>query len=387
MNRIVIDADVLRENLAAIARMMDAHGATWTLVTKVLCGHVGALQTLASLGVRSVGDTRLENLRAVERSGLPGERWYLRPPNVSTAESVVELTDVSLNSEFDALEALNRAGARRDVVHRVVIMVELGELREGVLPSSLLSFFGRASSLSHLRIIGLGANLGCLSGTVPTPEQLAPLPLYRRLIEHEFDHPLPLVSAGSSVVLSALLQGNVPDGVNHYRIGESVFLGTDLMGEGTLPGLRNAVTVEAEIVEMKEKNLVPLGEISEGVIPFENARSESAAPGERGYRALVAIGHLDTDVNGLTPLDPSHQLVGASSDISVVYLGSDPRGLKVGDIVRFRPDYSAFLRGMNGRYVRHEITGSAASAAPLPGDGAWSGVAERPEEVGVRARR
>jgi predicted amino acid racemase len=256
---------------------------------------------------------------------------------------------------MDALEALDAAARRRDKKHRVVVMVEIGELREGVLPSSLISFFRRAGQFPNLDVIGLGANVGCLSGTIPTIEQLSPLPLYRKLLEHEFGFPLPLVSAGSSVVLAALLRGNVPDGINHYRIGEAVFLGTDLIHGGLLPDFENAMAIDAEIIEIKEKNLVPLGEISGDLAPFESVGRSDGFPGERGHRALVSIGQLDTEVSGLDPVDPEHSIVGASSDISVVNLGTNPGRLCVGDTIRFRPSYSAVARAMSSRYLRREL--------------------------------
>ncbi len=362
MNRILIDRPKLARNLRNLASTMRETQATWTLVTKVLCGHRPSLELLHRLGIRSVGDTRLDNLRAVDEV-MPGtRRWYLRPPNISQAEEVVASADVSLNSELEVLRALNAAAAAHGIRHRAVIMVELGELREGVLPSALVPFAQRALALDHIDVVGIGANLGCLSGTVPTIEQLSPLPLFSRLLEHEFGRRFPLVSAGTSVLLAALQRGNVPDGINHYRIGEAAFLGTDLIRGGLLEKLHNVVRIEAEIVEIKEKNLVPLGETSDEIIPFGTADGRDTAPGERGYRALVSLGHLDTDVGGLTPEIPDHEIVGGSSDLTVVYLGQNEENLGVGDTIRFRPDYSALLRAMNSRYMRHEIV----SEEPAP---------------------
>jgi len=355
MNRIVIDLGVLRRNIRVIDRTMREHGATWTLVTKILCGHEDTLAALPGLGITTVADSRLENLDVVRKLAPGLETWYLRPPGLGAADRIVELADVSICTELEVLRNLDEAAGRVGRRHRVVIMVELGELREGVLPGALLSFFRSSQRLDHIDIVGIGANIGCLSGTVPTIEQLSPLDLYRRLLELEFQAHLPLLSAGSSVVLSALLQGNVPSEINHYRIGEAAFLGTDLLLGGTLDGLENAVRIEGEIIEIKEKNLAPLGEISADVSPFDNAALQGGEPGERGHRALVAIGQLDTAVSGLVPIDPGHSLVGATSDISVVNLGTNRDGLGVGDHIAFRPNYSAVVRAMSSRYMRREL--------------------------------
>jgi predicted amino acid racemase len=122
-----------------------------------------------------------------------------------------------------------------------------------------------------------------------------------------------------------------------------------------LKGLESAVTIEAEIIEIKEKNLAPLGEISSDITPFDAGPTDVGTPGERGHRALVSIGQLDTDVGGLTPIDPEHSLVGASSDIAVVNLGETPAGLKVGDQIAFRANYSAVARAMSSKYLQREL--------------------------------
>jgi len=352
MNRVTIDLHALEHNIRTIDEWLTARNASWTLVTKVLCGHVDTLNALQRLGVRSMADSRLANLQAITRLIDEFESWYLRLPHLPAIPTIVELADVSLNSEMRAIEALNAEALRRDRVHRVVVMVELGDLREGVLPGSLLEFYERAFQFSNIEIIGIGANLGCLSGVIPNIDQLSQLVLYRELLELKFGHKLRFISAGSSAVLPLMLDGQVPPGINHYRIGEAVFLGTDLVNGGTLPGLRDdAVTLEVEVVEVREKSLVPLGEVT-SMTPFEVFDDdEELAPGQRGYRAIVTIGQLDTEIRGLTPLDSRYQMAGASSDLAVLNLGDNADGLAIGDSIAFRPNYGSLVRLMLSPYV------------------------------------
>lgn len=352
MNRVTIDLHALEHNIRTIDEWLTARNASWTLVTKVLCGHVDTLDALQRLGVRSMADSRLANLQAITRLIDDFESWYLRLPHLPAIPTIVELADVSLNSEMRAIEALNAEALRRDRVHRVVVMVELGDLREGVLPGSLLEFYERAFQFSNIEIIGIGANLGCLSGVIPNIDQLSQLVLYRELLELKFGHKLRFISAGSSAVLPLMLDDKVPPGVNHYRIGEAVFLGTDLVNGGTLPGLRDdAVTLEVEVVEVREKSLVPLGEVT-SMTPFEVFDDdEELAPGQRGYRAIVTIGQLDTEIRGLTPLDSRYQMAGASSDLAVLNLGDNADGLAIGDSIAFRPNYGSLVRLMLSPYV------------------------------------
>jgi predicted amino acid racemase len=355
MNRVLVDLEALGENLKIIGGWMREHGASWTVVTKVLCGHADTLRALQALGVRSMGDSRLENLRAIERIVPDFESWYLRIPDLTSVSEVVRLTDVSLNSEIRIIEALNEEARRLGRMHGVVIMIELGDLREGILPGSLIDFYKYVFELSHIEVKGIGANLGCLAGAVPTVDQFMQLALYRELLELKFEHPLPLISAGSSAVLPLLVSGQLPRAINHFRIGEAIFLGNDLINGGQLPGLRgDAVVLEAEIAEIKEKSLVSLAETT-SITPFISEVSDDRTPGQRGYRALVSVGNLDTEISGLSPIKERYSIAGASSDITVVNIGEDADGLKVGDTIRFRPNYAAFLRLMSGRYLQREV--------------------------------
>lgn len=355
MTRVVMRLEALQHNMATMAGWMRDHGASWTVVVKMLCGNAQGLKVLQHLGVRSMADARLRNLRAIERLSPDFESWYLRPPHPSAVPDVVALSDVSLNSEMRIIEALDVEAGRQGRHHRIIIMIELGDLREGILPGTLVSFYERVFRLDNIDVLGIGANLGCLAGAVPNVDQFMQLVLYRELLELKFGKPLPLISAGSSAVLPLLLGGRLPRSINHFRIGESLFLGTDLVNGGTLDGLRDDVFVlEAEIAEIKEKSLVAAGETA-GISPFENTQEDDYQPGQRGYRALVTVGQLDTDVGGLTPLSPDFRVAGASSDITVINIGEDRAGLKLGDVVRFRPSYAALLRLMSSDYVTMEL--------------------------------
>lgn len=368
MNRVTINLEALRQNLERVNGWMRERESTWTLVSKVLCGHRDTLCALQMCGVLSVGDSRLENLRALETIAPEMQTWYLRIPDPSSIESVIRLSSVSLNSEIAVIHALNEEARRHDKVHGIIIMIELGDLREGILPGSLIKFYRQIFELPNIRVLGIGSNLGCLAGAVPTIDQFMQLVLYRELLDLKFDCRLEMISAGSSASLPMVLDNQLPRAINHFRIGEAVFLGSDLIGGGTLPGLRDdVVMLEAEIAEIKEKGLVPLGETA-AITPFQAEAEEDATPGQRGYRALISIGQLDTDIYGLTPVNPHYRIAGASSDITVINLGEDADGLKVGDSILFRPNYSALLRLMSGKYLDKAVTPSLEDFARMLGD-------------------
>jgi len=363
MNRLIINLEALRHNLTVIDGWMREHGATWTVVTKVLCGQPETLSALWHMGVRSMGDSRLRNVgsihSAVASRGL--ETWYLRVPNLSSIGDVVAVSGVSLNSETQIIEALNEEAGRQGKRHRIIIMIELGDLREGILPGSLIRFYEQVFELQHIEVLGIGSNLGCISGQVPTIDQYMQLVLYRELLELKFGRKLPLISAGSSVTLPMLLEAQLPRAINHFRIGESLFLGNNLLTGTPLPSLRtDTVMLEAEVVEIKQKSLARVAS-GGGVSPFSAMEpGPDLQPGQRGYRVLVNIGRLDTESDGLQPEDPAFHIAGASSDITVVNVGEEPGDIKVGSTLRFQLNYAAMLRLMSGPYVPKVVT------PPLP---------------------
>ena len=352
MNRVIFDLNALSHNVRQIGDWMHDHGAKWTLVSKVLCGNKDILRALQIMGVRSIADSRLRNLRHADTVMKDFEAWYLRLPHLSVVPEIIGLSDVSLNSELTIIKALNEEAKKQGKIHSIIIMIELGDLREGILPGSLIKFYQDLFELTNIEVIGIGANLGCLSGTLPSIDQFTQLALYRELLELKFDKKLQFISAGTSASLPMVISGAMPKTINHFRIGETVFLGSDLVSGEKMEGLRDdVVTLEAEIAEIKEKSLVPTGEVA-NISPFDTPDEEQAyTPGERGFRAIVTLGQLDTDISGLTPVDDRYTIAGASSDLTVVNLGDNPEKLKIGDVIEFSLSYSALLRLMNAPYI------------------------------------
>ncbi|MCD6249236.1 MAG: hypothetical protein J7J98_02735 [candidate division Zixibacteria bacterium] len=101
--------------------------------------------------------------------------------------------------------------------------------------------------------------------------------------------------------------------------------------------------------------------------PFESDQvNGELSPGQRGYRALVSVGQLDTEITGLTPVNSEYHIAGASSDVTVVNTGDDQGGLQVGDTIKFRLNYAALLRLMSGKYIDKVVTPSLDKYENLP---------------------
>src|SRR5690606_16118860 len=99
---------------------------------------------------------------------------------------------------------------RQDKIHKIIIMIEMGDLREGVLGEELMDFYQQIIHLSNIEIRGIGTNLNCLSGVMPTQDKLIQLSLYKQLIEAKFNIQIPWVSGGTSVAIPLILKNARP---------------------------------------------------------------------------------------------------------------------------------------------------------------------------------
>jgi predicted amino acid racemase len=144
----------------------------------------------------------------------------------------------------------------------------------------------------------------------------------------------------------------MPDGINNLRLGESIVLGRETAFGEQLEGFYDDVfVVKGEIVELKEKPTVPIGEI--GMDAFGNKPEFK----DRGIirRAIVAMGRQDIDPDGFRPIDESISILGGSSDHTIIDVTGSKRIYQVGDVVSFKVDYGCLLRAMTSPYVEKVI--------------------------------
>lgn len=358
MATLSLDRDKLRHNHAELRRRIPG-GVRWGIVTKLLCGDERFLEEVLALGPDQVLDARLENLETIRALRPDVETGYIKPSAPDEAERVVRAADLSFVSEPRAMDALDAAAADLGVRHRVVMMVELGDLREGVTRERLVEAAGAALRYEHLELVGLGTNLNCLNGVLPSEDKLIQLPLYREIIELRHDASLPLLSAGTSVTLPLLFAGGLPAGINHFRIGEALFFGRDLLRGETFDGFADDVfRLEARVLEVADKPTEPSGELGED--PFGGRRAPALPSGTTARRAILDLGYLDADPRFLTPEDDGVEIVDASSDMLVVDVSGRAEATNVGDRLGFGLRYMGALKLMNSPYVDKRVVGAPA---------------------------
>ncbi len=343
-----VNLQKIKENAALILQHCRSAGIDPCAVTKVVCGDSAVVNALVEAGFTQLADSRLENISKIRMSlGNSVETLLLRLPALSHAREVVRCCNLSLNSEVSVLAELNARAGELGLTHRVILMVDLGDLREGIWGDELRSVGQRTRKMRHIEVVGLGANLTCYGGVVPTPENLSKLIELKQDWELSGYGQLKLLSGGNSSSLYLVLDGRIPAGINHLRIGEGIFLGRETAYGRPLPGTHDdAFILKAEVIELKEKPSVPVGQVNRdafGNIPVIE---------ERGIhrRAVLAIGKQDTDFS-LRPLNPDLNILGGSSDHLLLDAADAPQ-LKVGDIVEFIPSYGALLAAMTSPYVQ-----------------------------------
>jgi len=348
--KVILYPDKLKHNTQTVYSWCRAAGIEPVFVGKCVCEYPPALRITAQCGFRIFADSREENLEAVT---VPGQKMLLRIGMPDRAEQIVATADISLQSETAMLEALEKAGAAAGKIHKVILMVDLGDLREGLFFSDRTAIMNAAAFIHrapHLELYGIGTNLTCYGSIVPDENNLGTLVRITRDVENVLGIKIPYIAGGNSSSLNLLLRGKMPDGINMLRIGEAILLGTDTATGNKFDELKDdAFILEAELVEVQTKPSFPVGERS------VNAFGEVQEYEDKGMmrRGILAVGRQDVPTDGLIPVDRNIRIVGASSDHLIVDL-TDAGDLRVGDTVSFKLTYGGLLACFTGKYIQKE---------------------------------
>ena len=344
-----INMEKIECNARAIVEICRAGGLDVVGVTKCACGHPEIAQAMMRAGVALIGESQLENIQRIKAAAIDSPCMLLRLPSPSEANEVVEWADVSLNSEAAVLAALSRAAQRRGRIHHVIIMVDLGDLREGLWPSEVIPLVGEALRLPGIRIAGIGTNLACFGGVIPSEENMLRLARLADSVEQTFGFKLRWISGANSSGLELIAAGRMPARINQARIGEAILLGRETTHRRPWPGtFQDAFALHAEILELKRKPSAPIGERTEDAFghlsPFENHGVIE--------RALVNIGREEVSIEGIAPHDARLKILGASSSYLVLDMSRAAGVFKVGDELTFSLNYGGLLTAMTSEYVK-----------------------------------
>jgi len=354
--RLLINIEKLKKNIDAVAKITKEDGnCSMMIVTKALCADRKTAEMIGKHPqVDYVADSRIANIKTysefVRKNGK--ETVLMRLPMGSEIKDVVRYADISFNSEVSTLEMLDKEAAKQGVVHKVVLMIDLGDLREGMFFENENEIFKAARTVlaaGNLELFGLGTNLTCYGAIIPKYDNLSVLCTWADRIEGKLNIKIPMISGGNSSSIYLIPKGEMPERINNLRLGESFLLGNDTAYCTKLKGTTDdALILEAQIIELKEKPSLPIGEV--GVDAFGN-RPEYE---DRGTikRAILAVGQQDTEQSGLHPLDEKVDVLGASSDHLILDVTGSDKKYKPGDVMQFKMEYGAVLKAATSPYVQ-----------------------------------
>ncbi|WP_435659613.1 alanine/ornithine racemase family PLP-dependent enzyme [Leisingera caerulea] len=338
--RLEIDLSKIRQNTRVLVDRLDPRGITVTGVTKAVCGHPGIAKAMLSGGATGLADARVANVERMRKAGITCPVLMIRTPMLSQVERVVSSCEASCNTEAGIIASLAAAALRQGTNHGVILMVEMGDLREGIMPEDLTDIALQVTRTPGVLLRGIGANFACLAGPAPTAEDMAALSSLADATEAECGPFVDVVSGGSSANLRWALDTGPAGRVNNLRLGEAILLGTDPVSGNPINGLHtDAFVLQAEVIETKTKSkLAPL-KLSDPALS-----ALSLVPGNHWKtRSILAIGLQDTDAAGLIfPAAVSY--IGATSDHLVVETTNCP--LRIGSEITLRLNYSALLHAM-----------------------------------------
>ena len=355
--RLEIDLDKIFHNAHELVTRLSERGISVTGVTKATLGSLEIASSLLQAGVTSLGDSRIENIKAMRLAGndaliKDAAMTLIRSPMLSQVTQVVKYADMSGNTEIEVIKKLSTEARKQGRTHQILLMVELGDLREGIMPENLIDIVREVLSLPNILLKGIGTNLACRSGVSPDATNMAKLSELADLIETTFDLTLDIVSGGNSANIQWALNGAQTDTgrINNLRLGEAILLGCEPLQRQPIDGLHaNAITLVTEVIESKRKPSQPTGNIA------QSAFGETVALTDRGIvrQAILAIGIQDIDPSGLQA-PAGIDILGASSDHLVI---EPVKGeLFVGEEVTFQLNYSALVRAMTSPFVSKIFT-------------------------------
>lgn len=281
--------------------------------------------------------------------GIKANYLLLRSPALSQIEQVIDYADMSLNTELVVLKELSKCALKKNVKHKIILMVELGDLREGIMPAKLDKMVENVLTLKGLILSGIGTNLACFSGVNPTSNKMNKLSLLATHLEKKFDIVLDIISGGNSANYNWFKSVKNVGKINSLRIGESIFLGREPLQRTPIPQLFTDVfKLITEVIESKLKPSQPYGEFS------QNAHGEIIKTENIGLiqRTILAIGLQDIQISGLIP-QPNLTILGGSSDHLIV--NSANKIHKIGDTIEFNLNYSGLLSVFSSPYITKNI--------------------------------
>ena len=343
--RITCDLEKIQRNTDEVLRRAKAAGITdVAAVVKCVNGMPEVAQIFQNAGCHWIATSRMDQFIKMREAGITAPFMLIRVPMLSEVPDVIEYCDTSLISDMTLLKALNHEAQAKNSLHNVILMAEVGDLREGFWDRDELVEAARfTEEAPGLHLLGVGMNIGCYGSVAATRDKMQELVDAAELVETAIGRKLEILSGADTTAFPRVLDGTMPERINSMRLGELLIIGRDLEDLYDFPTpflVRDAWHLQAEVIEVHRKPTHPIGELCTDAFGHKQIYTD------RGVRnrALLAIGRLDYAFpEELIPVEPGIEVVGASSDHTIIDIEDCPREIKTGDIVEFEIRYTALL--------------------------------------------
>lgn len=353
-----INLNKIADNTKYLVDLCNKNNISIAGVIKGVNADEEVVNVLADGGCKYLASSRIEQLTDLKEKNIEKETMLIRMPMKHEIKEVVKYIDISLNSEINTINLLEKECKKQKKEHKIILMVDLGDLREGFFNKEELIDITLyiENNLEYVKLYGIGTNLSCYGSIKPSHENLSYLCEIAQDIEDKIGRKLDIISGGSTTSLPLLFDNKMPSKINNLRIGEALIIGRDLIdywGYDLDKMHKDTMILKAEVIEIKEKPTYPIGEM------FLDAFGNKPVYEDKGIRkrAILAVGKQDfVNDRDLVPLDENVEIVGSSSDHLIVDIQDSDTNFQVGDIMTFGMFYSNALYLTSSKYVnKHYI--------------------------------
>ncbi|MBK5241069.1 alanine/ornithine racemase family PLP-dependent enzyme [Clostridium sp.] len=340
-----INLNKVHENIKYMVDLCKSQGISVAGVVKGFNGIPEIVEQFVRAGCSYIASSRMDQIIKLAEYGIDKPFMMIRIPMFCEIEDLVKFASISLNSELETLNRIESECEMQGKTHKVVLMLDLGDLREGVMDEE--EFIRLAvyveNNLKNVELYGVGTNLGCYGSIKPTEDNLGRLCAIAEIIESKIKRKLDMISGGATSSLPLVIDGEMPKRVNNLRIGEGALLAQDLevyWGYDMKHMHKDTFVLKAQVVEIKNKPTHPIGKIF--IDAFGNTPSY-ADSGTR-KRALLAIGKQDFGSHDkLIPQKQGVKIVGSSSDHLIIDIEDCTNETKLGEILDFLMYYPPMM--------------------------------------------
>jgi D-serine deaminase-like pyridoxal phosphate-dependent protein len=330
---VIIDLPILYRNVAQMAAHADSLGVALRPHWKTSkCAQVGALQIKA--GAAGLTAATAREVEALAAAGFSDVFWAYPPvgaARVATALSAAARTRLIVGVDsLASTELLAEAAVAAGMLIEVRLEVDTGLGRSGVNPDDAPQLARAVSSLPGIRLEGVFTHEGQVQGVGANPAQrfatgVAAGELLVEVAEAIRADGMPLTSVSVGSTAGARSAPTVA-GITEARPGTYVYGDENQVAIGTVAPEDTAMTVLSRVISVERGDPVLI---------------------DAGIKAMSADGSTHGDGRIGTVVSDSGGVVATGHEEHGFLRGA--AGLRVGDLVRIRPNHACGLANMHSR--------------------------------------